>query len=330
MYNGMAARAQNLARQNIVRIFSSSYNTNYYYPYRLAMAGKVTDQIRNSCLELIVDSNIEDEDVTNEEVIHDATRFHADFVIPKDYIGEIDASYESTREFIDLWKDRPECHATIIAPLQPPYRQHYSQYEEFYSQFSHFCLGGISNIGSPREQLTAINEFRDLIGQSAYLHGLGVGTRLEFIKGLRKNPQLLDSLDISTPEIAPACNALPDKSMTQVEYEFPSGDDSSIIRGQFAQAVLHLINYLLSPMTDDDAVVDAYEQSALADYHPEEGESDDWDGGFVSKATSDEAQNHHPKAHTPADASSTTESQEAAQQQQSPAQESKSASLGDF
>ncbi|WP_318571007.1 hypothetical protein [Salinigranum marinum] len=67
------------------------------------------------------------------------------------------------------------------------------------------------------------------------------------IRALRKNADLVDSLDVSTPENAPANGKLPDVDWKQHKIRMTAGTDSSITRGQYAAGIAVELSRQLTP-----------------------------------------------------------------------------------
>jgi hypothetical protein len=244
-----------------IKVFSAcggGQSSRYFYPYKLESVTNSSADVRSSCLEYIVDSGISDPTVTNEEVIETATELNASCVIPKDYPHERARTTKSVREFLALYEES-DCSAKPLIPLQPPHDEHY----EALSEFSHYALGGLKN-ESPATQINAVERFREVAGPNVYVHALGFGGSLTFIKTVRENPRLVDSVDLSTHEMATLNNRLPDKTWEQHPFQFPQGNDSTTVRAAYAQAVLLQLNYMLSPDCEDKILNDSQGQPALS------------------------------------------------------------------
>lgn len=240
-----------------VKVFIASYIPRYWYPYRLQHAGKARDWVKDESLEVIVDSAIMEEEIGNTETLDRAHELHADYVVPNDTLDDQDATTQAVREFVTEYESHP-CTATPLIPLQPPYDEHYRELDGF----SHYVLGGIA-MASPKEQLREIHRFREEAGRYVYAHGLGLGASLTMIRGLREDPTLLDSFDLSTPEKVIRGEKLPDKSWIQGEFHYPTGEDSSTVRAAYASAVALQLNYMLGPFCSDDSLDTEFEQQTL-------------------------------------------------------------------
>lgn len=244
--------------QSAVKVYIASHNRRYYYPYRLQGADQAREWARASSLELIIDSAINNPDIGNEETLDRAHDLNADYVIPADVCRDQDATTESVTEFLEIYETHP-CTATPIIPLQPPYDRHYRAL----SGYSHYALGGIAN-RPPSEQIEAIRRFRDEAGWRPHAHGLGLGASITLIRALRDDPSLLDSLDLSTPEQMVINDQIADKTWTQRRFRYPRGEDSTTLRAAYASALALQLNYMLSPICDDDELESIYEQSRLS------------------------------------------------------------------
>lgn len=252
-------RMKIIASNTRCRVFAPSYNPRYYYPYRLAKCDKAWPGLRDSCYELMMDSSFNDPSVTNETVIEKTAALNADYVYPKDYPGDADATHESLREFLELCTARDDIHAKVIPILQPPHVDHYLEHAEFYGKFSHLAIGGLLPFDGP-EQVTIIKQVRDAVGPHTYLHGFGVGTSLPLIKAIRRWPNMLDSLDVSTGETAIRNGKIPDATLTQREFATPYGEDSTTVRAQFAVSILTSVNYLMSNKVNEQQLEKTYQE----------------------------------------------------------------------
>lgn len=265
MHRELKERMKLISDNTRARVFSASYNPRYSYPYRLQNAPNACQPVRDACYELMVDSGFNDDSVTNDTVLEKAEKFNADYVFPKDYPGEQHRTHVSLSDFLSKYQ-QSNCNAKMIVVLQPPYDRQYLNHEQFYSQFSHFALGGLHSLDSPEAQVSAIKKFREVAGTHCYVHALGVGTSLEMIRAIRENPRLVDSIDCSTAETTIKNNVIPDKSWKQTPFFIPEGIDSTSVRARFSAAILYMLNYMLGTRVDDENLEQAYyEQTTLGE-----------------------------------------------------------------
>ena len=244
-----------------IKVFSASgggQSSRYFYPFKLESVTNSSESVRETCLDYVIDSGISDPSITNKEVLETAIERNATYVIPKDYLHDQKRTTESVREFLELYEDS-ECSAKPLIPLQPPHDEHYKEL----SGFSHYALGGIKN-EPPAEQIAAIERFREVAGSNVYVHALGMGGSLAFIRAVRSNPRLIDSVDLTTHEMATVNNKLPDKTWEQRRFRLPQGENSTAVRAGFAKAVLMNLNYMLSNECNDELFNQLEAEAALS------------------------------------------------------------------
>jgi len=204
-------------------------NMPYPYPYKLVKPRHVEQRVVDSCETLIFDSGIGD-DTTNADVIDLAIQHNADFVVPCDELHDQDATTEAVYDFLETW-EQSDCRATPMIPLQPPYDEHYQELSGFY----HYMLGGIAFDYSPSEQLEELQKFRREAGPEPYAHALGVGGSMTIVRALANDPNLVQSVDCSTPEQAAINGAVIDSQLKQRSIGILHGDGSSRGRYDLAQ-----------------------------------------------------------------------------------------------
>lgn len=255
------------------KIYAASYNSHYWYPFKLSKVGKGWDALDRSCIEMILDSNVQDGGVSNEEVLEEAIKRRPAKVVPKDYVNDPEATRESLIEFEELANAEPEFRSDIIPVIQGDHVDHLERYDAFYDQYSYLAIGGMLGI-EPLEQVKIIKEVREHVGNNVYLHGFGVGTSLHLIKALRHNPDLLDSLDMSTAETMVKNGKTADWTFKQAKPEFPMsdstgdvgmrvlpmpyGDEKSVVNGGFSMSTLVMLNYMLSDLVDEDRLEEMF------------------------------------------------------------------------
>lgn len=220
----------NLARlkQCPIDIYVAS-NMPYRYPYKLLKPEHATKPIANSTTTLIMDSGITDK-TANQDVIDLAMDYDADFIVPCDELHDQQATTEAVKEFLDLYDDS-DCRATPFIPLQPPYDEHYDELAGHY----HYMLGGIAFDYSAGEQIEEMQRFRRAAGPEPYAHALGVGGSLTVARVLGNNPNLVQSVDCSTPEQAAINSSVIDATLKQQPIEILTGEGSSPGRYQLAK-----------------------------------------------------------------------------------------------
>jgi len=203
-------------------------NMPYPYPYKLGKPKNQKPKIRDSCTTWIQDSGIGD-DTTNKDVLELADEYEADFVVPCDELHDQEATTDAVMEFLELYDDS-NVRATPLIPLQPPYDKHYRELPDY----SAYCLGGIAFHYSAREQVAALEKFRRVAGDKPYAHALGVGGSMTLVNAVANNPELVQSVDCSTPEQAAINGSLIDAELKQRPISILNGEGSS--RGRYSLA----------------------------------------------------------------------------------------------
>ena len=284
-YRREIAEREAMARECPIDVYYSSQNPRAAWPFKLNRAGKQSPATAKSCATMLVDAgyaNLTD----TPEIAMTAHRTDADLVIARDLTSHHPAVGDNRDRHEDsitlafhtaLWLDElrgtsdvsvgkwPVSHdATVMLPLQPPYGEQLDWLDEPHEsgnaaepvraldRFNHFAVGGLQDLDTPRERIQALDTVREYVGDDAYVHALAPGTEPRMLHALRQRPDLVDSLDVSTPENAPANNKLPDKFGKQHKHLLPTGTDISTVRAGYAAAVVMQLAFLLTPSKCDD------------------------------------------------------------------------------
>lgn len=247
------ALKQIIGRNNKCQIWiGGSENDRFDYPYRLVPVDRVGDRMRNASYQLMIDSSINEPSMTNKEVIEKAIEYDAQYVVPKDYWGDIDKTQESLEEFHRLYQ-KSGCEATVLWPLQPPHDEHYRRYEDFFSKVSHIAVGGVKD-ADPEEQIEAVKTVREAVGPYKHVHGLGMGCSETIINEIRDNHNLMDSMDTSTFERLPGFGKIASADWKQLGkgdgFKMPNGDNIFSLNAIATEFMVYLANYQLTSMVD--------------------------------------------------------------------------------
>jgi len=186
-----------------------------YWPWRMAREnGSLSTRHRNACENYWVDSSIGNEDYGNQEVLDDAHDKEAEGVLLADTEGDFEETVDAIHEGLELADGHP-FDGDIIIPLQAPFDECYA---EFAGQSDYYAIGGLRH-SSDQERIAAAQTVRDLAGNDIHLHGLGWGPRDTLAEAIHDDPQLIDSMDYSTP-IQSNTDAMPgDERMSVVASE---------------------------------------------------------------------------------------------------------------
>ena len=222
-------------------------NMSYEYPYKLTKpnTGYSTERIRESAETHLLDSGIGDESVTNQDVLDLAAKIDSDFVIAKDYLDDQERTTESINEFLDLHDDH-HCRATPLIPLQPPHYKHYQEHPNHDA----YVLGGMK-YWDGEKVVSALREFRAQVGYGPYVHALGAGCSLAIAQAVAADPDLVQSIDCATPEVAASKARIIDHQLVQREYPSPRGEGTTVATEALALDNLRTTNNVFAMLAAD-------------------------------------------------------------------------------
>lgn len=183
-----------------------------YWPSRMARErGSLGAAYRNACETYWVDSSIQNGDYGNQDVLDDAFRYDAEAALLADTMGEYAETVSAVKDGLDLADDHP-FDGDIIIPLQAPFDECYM---EFAGESEYYAIGGLLGANTDRPRIEAAYTIRELAGYDIHLHGLGWGVRDGLMHALHENPDLIDSIDYSSP-VQNAVGAISGKERTSV------------------------------------------------------------------------------------------------------------------
>ncbi|OAQ52140.1 hypothetical protein HTG_14245 [Natrinema mahii] len=165
-----------------------------YWPWRMQPVHEASERHRNACESYVVDSSFKDESITNEDALDMAYAMDAEMVVLADVWHEKDETVTAILEGIELYDDH-SYEGKVIAPLQPPHDECYLELE---GQVDVYAVGGVKDAGD-ETRIEAARCVRDVAGTDVHLHGLGYGATDAIVEAIRADPELLDSIDYSTP-----------------------------------------------------------------------------------------------------------------------------------
>jgi len=211
-------------------------NMPYDYPYKLVKPEHVSQEIVDSAKTVIMDSGIGNDELDNTDVLDLAAKYDADMVVGKDYLHDQDRTTASINEFLNAWDDH-HCRATPLIPLQPPHHEHYEQVAGQY----HYLLGGMAFGWSTDQIISAVQKFRNRVGDSPYVHLLGVGANRKLMDFLARNPGMVQSIDCSTPEQCAINSKIYDVNLNQRDYQIRTGEGSRRIRSDLSRHLAYTL-----------------------------------------------------------------------------------------
>lgn len=101
-----------------IKVFLASFTWEAFVPFRLVNVNTIRKAPIEHSTELILDSGVRDDTVTNQQVIDCALKYEegVDWVLPKDYPNDRERTVESV---LDFFKRAPDSvKAKVIVPLQ--------------------------------------------------------------------------------------------------------------------------------------------------------------------------------------------------------------------
>jgi len=178
-----------------IEIYLSSVDgARIYWPWRMTAPKDSSKRYRNACEKYIIDSDPLDDDVTTSDVLDCAYRCNAETASLQDVYLDKDATVDRLLEGLEISDSHP-FDGELLLPLQAPY---VDCWKELGEPRGHMIgIGGLK-AGTPMERLSAVRELRQEVGPNVWIHGFGWGPK-EIASEIRKDPDLLDSVDYSTP-----------------------------------------------------------------------------------------------------------------------------------
>lgn len=274
-----------------IDVYCSSVNRRWGWRWKLVSFYEARPGVRESCEELIVDSGV-NRWGSPDDVLQAAAKVDADWVLATDVTGMEDPSlkahndsmpttdepgietqFDAVLRGIGLFIERADevgCLHKTILPLQPPYDEFLNAVEErgwldMLKESGHLdgvyvAVGGLLTIDDVQDRIDALHLVRERVGSEAKIHALAPGTDVKMLRELRAHPELIDSLDVSTPERAPGNNKIPDATWKQQQRLLPFGKDISTVRGAYSSALALQLSHMLSPLCKDRTFEEALDR----------------------------------------------------------------------
>lgn len=184
---------------------TAEYGSRAYYPFRLKPVHEIpkTATDHADCLRFIVDSSIDNPRYDNSDALNTAARVGADAVILADEYHDVEGTVEAVVDGLELYETH-EFSGEVIIPLQPPHDICYQKLRDRGVSADHtFALGGLKDTNDDKAKIAAARDLRAVVPEGTTLHGLGFGITDSLASEIRSNPNLLDSVDYSTPAHQP-------------------------------------------------------------------------------------------------------------------------------
>lgn len=173
---------------------SATDGARLYWPWRMQPPSEATGSYRDACERYIIDSDPLDDAVTAETVLDTAHRLDAEVASLQDVYQDKDGTVDSLLQGLGVADDHA-FDGELLLPLQKPYAE---CWREIGSPENHMLgIGGLKD-ARDTERLRAARELRDAAGDDVWIHGFGWGVD-GLSDAIRNRPELLDSVDYSTP-----------------------------------------------------------------------------------------------------------------------------------
>lgn len=151
----------------------------------------------DACQHHILDSNFQDESVTNQDVLDQAYEYESDGAVLADVYQDADATIPALIEGLKLYREHP-FNGLLVLPLQQPYEECYDALKPHTDGLEvWWAIGGLKDADATVKVAQA-RSFRGYVGGGQHIHGLGFGVTDTLARAVRRDPDLLDSIDNST------------------------------------------------------------------------------------------------------------------------------------
>ena len=280
------ARKEAIIEACPIEIYCSSVNPAWGWPWKLQSYYEARPGASESCETLIIDSGC-NRWGSPDDVLQAAAKTDADLVMATDVTGLEDSSLRGHNNTMPDTGDTFQDALTgiqrfmkrarelgildrVMLPIQPDYLEFLDACEArgWLDEVSHVSVGGMLDIPDVDDRIDALHDIRARLGDDYHIHALAPGTDPEMIRELRNHPELVDSLDVSTAERAPANDKIPDASWAQERHFFPRGTKSSTIRAAAATLISVQLAHMLSPLCKDETFEEVID-SGVPDENPD-------------------------------------------------------------
>jgi len=274
MYEREIGERRHIVESCPFNIYASSINPRWSYEFKLMSYWEARTSVAGSTDTIMIDSGYRKEG-NMEEILEACRKVDADWFLPPDVTPHFDEYDEITPEeraqrlcrYGYQW-EQSDVDAKMLIPLHSPIDGHLDVLEDYglLRRYDGVAVGlKKAPVEKRKEMLMTINIRTP---QDMYIHALSPGTEMEMMAFLRENDHLLDSLDVSTPESAPANNKIPDNRWKQHRFRddperswFPTGTDISTLRALESARIMLQLNYMLSDLCDDSEFRSTLEES---------------------------------------------------------------------
>ena len=179
---------------NVQLYLSANDGARIYWPWRMQPPSEATRSYRGACEQYVIDSDPLDDDVTATDVLDTAHRLDAEVASLQDVYQDKDATVDNLLRGLEVADDHP-FGGDLLLPLQDPYVECWKDLGEPTEEW--IGIGGLKD-GTTRQRIDAATDLRDAVGSDVWIHGFGWGVT-GIASTIRRRPELLDSIDYSSP-----------------------------------------------------------------------------------------------------------------------------------
>lgn len=220
------------------------------WPWRMQPPKEANQSYRDASETYIIDSDPQDDSVTNKDALDTAVDLDAHVASLQDVYQDLDNTVDALLDGLSLADDH-DYGGKLLLPLQQPYIE---CWQEIGEPTDHWIgLGGLKD-APQRTRYEAARRFRDHVGYSPHVHGFGWGPVKEsdtnpflLAREIRNDPGLIDTMDYSTP----VRSSMP---------PFTNGDEHSSVTAAYGGA--RLIRDLREVTSHPDQIPDPSDEQA--------------------------------------------------------------------
>lgn len=257
------SRGQQYYRDQIIKgapvnIYTATPIAMLEYPYVLGTPTERRPTSAKKSDSYIFDSGI-GKDISTTEILKNARELDANYVVPKDIIGNPKETTDNIIKAINK-KNNMNINIPLIYPLQSDDTtnrvEHYKILSDKLSNFGidieeeTVAIGGIRDYSVDKQVLEAA-KIRDGIGKKVDIHAFGCGSHKDWIVAIRKWPEIVDSMDTSTPQMNLNNGTVKDASMDSHSHFIPRGKNSTVLHAMQLESTMFMINYLTTDYIRD-------------------------------------------------------------------------------
>jgi len=287
MYRDAIRKREEIIDACPIDVYCSSVSQAWAWPWKLTSYYEAAPAAERTCETLMVDSGVRAWGSPT-EVLNAAGKLDAEWVFatdvtgmespsrdahnsreypaPEDHGGVFDAALVGIERFIEL-AGEIGCLGKVILPIQPPYIEFLDACAErgWLDAVDYIAIGGLLNVGAVDDRIDALRNVREYVGTDMRIHALAPSAHPALLWELREQPGLVDSIDLSTPEVAPSNNQLPDVTWRQArnkqiqgQHTFAYGEGASTIRAAASEMLSLQLAQMLSPLTSERTYREAF------------------------------------------------------------------------